>query len=87
MAGFRLYHKEQGHSPESPPPPSIAFLIIKKNSCYYDDLNATGIFDILANPPKADNGFPRKSAYPLHYHHIKGTFPIDYSKPYFEFCV
>ena len=22
---------------------------------------------------KADNGFPRKSAYPLDYHHIKGT--------------
>ncbi len=26
---------------------------------------------------KANNGFPRKSAYLLHYHHIKGTSPID----------
>ena len=37
---------------------------------------------------KADNGFPRKSAYPLHYNHIKDTSPIDcwyYSKPYLEF--
>ena len=24
----------------------------------------------------ADNGFPRKSAYPLHYNHVKGAFPI-----------
>ncbi len=26
---------------------------------------------------KADNGFPGKSAHPLHYYHIKGTSPID----------
>ena len=44
MLGILKIGKEQGQSPESPPPPSIAFLIIKKNSCYYDDLNATGIY-------------------------------------------
>ncbi len=26
---------------------------------------------------KADNGFLRKSAYPMHYNRIKGTSPID----------
>ncbi len=26
---------------------------------------------------KADNGFPGKAAYPLHYYHIKGPSPID----------
>ena len=27
---------------------------------------------------KANNGFPEKSAHPLHYYHIKGTSPIDF---------
>ena len=31
----------------------------------------------VENLLKADDGFPSKSAHPLHYHHMKGTSPID----------
>ncbi len=34
-------------------------------------------FELWKTDEKVDNGFPRKSAYPLHYNHIKGTSPID----------
>ncbi len=46
----------------------------------------------LSRKVKADKGFPRKSAYLLHYNNIKGTSSKDcwhgvghYSKPYLEF--
>ena len=46
-------------------------------------LNQYGFLQPFWMTSKADNGFPRKSAYSLHYNHIRGTSP----RPAYRFLV
>ncbi len=56
---------------------NLSVLAVLKCAVYSKFFCLLAFGDILTSSQEKANEFPGKSAYPLHYYHIKGTSPID----------